>query len=91
MKAQGNGSGRKIGLLGCLAFWVLAGAALLAVKRSPAAAGAFAAVQEWLGWLRERSPGLLAAVLGLVAATPAAIVWLLWRRFKRGGGGKPRE
>ena len=75
--------GHKVGILGCLAFWALAAVAYLWMRRTPAVTGAFASFEGWIGELRKGSPWWLAAILGLAAVSPAGLIWLLWRRFKR--------
>jgi hypothetical protein len=84
MGEEQGGSGKgKLGLLGCLVFWVLAIPTYFWMRRTPAVMKAFETVQGWVGDLRAHSPWWLAALLGLAALSPGALIWWLWRRLKR--------
>jgi hypothetical protein len=83
---QKSGSGRKIGLLGCLVFWGLAVWVYFWIRRTPWASGAFETVRGWVDSLRAESPWWLAAILGFAVVSPAGLIWLVWRRLKRRGG-----
>jgi hypothetical protein len=80
---QGGSGGHKVGFFGCLVFWVLAGFAYFWMRRTPAVMGAFASFEGWIGTMRNQSPWWLAAILGLAALSPAGLIWLLWKRYKR--------
>ena len=83
MGSEGSGSGKKVGLIGCLVFWALAVGAYIYLRKTPFVTGTFAAVRSGLDWLKGQDLGWLAAILGAAVASPAALIWWLWRRYKR--------
>jgi hypothetical protein len=82
-KEEGGSGKKKVGILGCLIFWILAIVAYFYMRRSPAVMEGFATFRGWVDTVRAESPWYLAAILGLVAVSPLGLIWFIWRRFKK--------
>jgi hypothetical protein len=82
---EGGSGKRKLGLVGCLAFWVLAAVGYYYMRKTPMAMETFATLQGWITALRADSPWYVSVLLGLVAISPLGLIWLIWRRLKRKG------